>query len=90
METSNCQWKVVGDKDSGNSTIVIKNRFNPKKDFAIDAEDDAVSAAYNGSPFLGWFAHLFKVDDTGASSVRAYVEIVYDVVFFSRNEVTQS
>jgi len=90
METSNCQWKIVGDKDSGNSTIVIKNKFNPKKDLGIDPADEALSASYNASPFLGWFAHLFKVDDTGASSVRAYVEIVYDVVFFSRNEVTQS
>jgi len=90
LETDNCQWKLLGDKGSGASSCVIYNKYNPANDFGIDPTDDALASAYTGSPSLGWYAHLFKVDETGASTVRAFVEIVYDCVFFSRNEVNQS
>jgi len=90
LESNNTTWKLLGDKGSGASTQVVYNNFNPKVDLGIDAEDEALSASYNNSPFLGWFVHLFKLDDTGGGQVKAYVEIVFDCVFFSRNEVAQS
>jgi len=90
METNNTDFKLLGDKGSGTSSVTVYRRFNPKIDLAVDPEDDTLSAAYNASPSLGWFAHCVKIDDTGTSTVRAFVEIVFDVVFFGRNEVTQS
>jgi len=90
LESNNTTLKILGDKGSGASTQVVYNSFNPKIDLGIDAEDEALSASYNASPFLGWFVHLFKLDDTGGGQVKAYVEIVFDCVFFSRNEVAQS
>jgi hypothetical protein len=90
METNNCKWAVIGDKGSGNGTVVITNKYSPRNVFGIDPEDDTISANYASNPALQWFAHVFKVDDTGASSIRAYVDIVYDVVFYGRNENGQS
>jgi len=90
LETNNTKFQLLGDKGSGSSSVTVYNRYNPKIDFGIDPEDDTLAAAHNASPSLGWFAHVVKLDETGTSIVRAFVEIVYDCVFFSRNEVTQS
>lgn len=91
LESSNCNTRILGDKGSGASTVTVYESYNPKTAFGIEStEDESFSAPYTAVPSIGWYTHLFKVDDTGSSSVKAYLEIVYDVTFYSRNEVAQS
>lgn len=91
LETNNNNVKVLGDKSGGKDQVVVYNRYNPRIDFGIDPQDQDLSGPYNGSPTTGFFAHVFKLDNNATVSiVKAYVEIVYDVVFYARNEVAQS
>jgi len=91
LETNNNNVKILGDKSGGSDQVVVYNKYNAKIDWGVDAGESDLSGPYNGSPTLGFFAHVFKLDNNAtAAIVKAYVEIVYDVVFFARNEVAQS
>lgn len=90
METDNCNWKLISDKSGGQPFATVTNTYSPKRDLGADEGDDTISASSGSNPSAQFYAHVFRVDDTGAATVKAYVQIEYLVEFFNRNEVTQS
>lgn len=90
METSNCTWKILQEKPGGNNVITVTATYSPTRDLGVDMGDDTISALYNANPSRQFYAQIFKVDQAGNSTVKAYVEIEYLAEFFERNEVTQS
>lgn len=90
MESNNSNWTILQDKSGGNNVVTVSNTYSPTRDLGLDRGDDTISAAYNANPSQQFYAYVFKVDSTGSSTVKAYVEIEYLVEFFQRNEVNQS
>lgn len=90
METSNSNWKILQDKSGSNNIVVVSNTYSPSRDLGVDAGDDSISAVYNANPTAQFYANVFKLDNTGTSTVRAYIEVEYLAEFYNRNEVNQS
>ena len=49
-EASNTTWTQLGDKAGGNNLKVLTATYSPRRDLGVSADDDTVSAAYNGNP----------------------------------------
>ena len=89
-EASNTTWTQLGDKAGGNNLKVLTATYSPRRDLGVSADDDTVSAAYNGNPSQVFHLIPWKIDTIGAAAVTALVEIIYTVEFFDLNEVSQS
>lgn len=90
METDNCKWTVISDKSGGDTVKTVVATYSPKRDLSADEGDDTIAASAGSNPAAQFYAHMFKVDDTGGATVKAYCQVEYLVEFFNRNEVTQS
>jgi len=89
MEASDYDTNFI-DSKSGNNKVVTTMTFSPERDLGIEKGDTALGAAYNANPGQRYQFIIGKVDTTGTSTVKAFVEIEYLAEFFDRNEVAQS
>jgi len=89
MEASDFTTKFI-DSKSGENKIVTTTTFSPERDLGIEKGDATLGAAYNANPGQRYQFIIGKMDTTGTSTVKAFVEIDYMVEFFDRNEVAQS
>jgi len=91
LEQNNNQVKVLGDKSSGNSEVIVTQTFSPSRDLGNGAVDDSNAGSFGNNPSQVFYAHVFKNDMTANPSiVQALVEIEYQIEVYQRLEIGTS
>jgi len=90
METANDNWTMLCDKAGGNNAKSLTATYSPVRDLGVDGGDDTIAASVTTNPSQQFYAHVYKVDQNGSSTITVLVEVEYLVEFFSRNEIAQS
>lgn len=91
LEQDNNMVKILGDKSSGKSEVIVTQTYSPSRDLGNGAVDDSNSGTFGNNPSQVFYGHIFKNDlTTNVSNVTAIVEIEYSVDVFQRNEIATS
>lgn len=90
METTDAVWEVLTDKSGGNNVKTCTVSYSPKRNLGVSQDDDTVAAAYGSDPATGYFAHMFRSDQSSVTSVEVYWQIEFLVEFHDRNQVVGS
>lgn len=86
-EASNTQWSVLQIKNGANNVKQLSTTYIPSRDLGMNDGDDTLGALYNANPTEVFHCIPWIIDsNSGSSTVRVYVEIIYNVEFFDRNE----